>query len=112
MEKVYVLTQTILGDGTFYVGVYDNKRQMFKDMKAIMELCCVDFSDVEEVKETLDQEWTYTTREIESINKKITVTFNKENRDLIEVTTGEQEKSEHVTSFISAINQREEELIN
>ncbi|WP_436962386.1 hypothetical protein [Staphylococcus shinii] len=112
MKKVYVLTQTILGDGTYYVGVYDNKRQMFKDMKAIMEMCCVDFNEVEEVKETLEQEWTYTTREIESINKKLIVTFNKGNRHLIEVTTGEQEKLEHGTSFISTINQREEAMIN
>lgn len=112
MKKVYVLTQTILGDGTFFVGIYDNKRQMFKDMKEIMDLCGIDFTDIDEVKATLEQEWTYTTREIENANKKLLVTFNNENRRLIEVTTVEKEKSEYVTSFVSTINQRKEVIIN
>lgn len=111
MKKVYVLTQTILGDGTFYVGVYDNKRQMFKDMKAIMDLCGVDLNDIEEVRETLEQEWTYTTSEVESVNKQLVVTFNNENSRQIEVTTGEKELLEYGASFVSTINQRKEEMI-
>lgn len=110
MKKIYVLTNTILGDGTFYIGVYDNKRQMFKDMKEFMSLGGVDFDDAEEVKEVLEQEWTYDVKEIDSNCKDLYVSFSKNSR-YVYVNTEAPEKADCIKTFASTINEKVEAFI-
>lgn len=111
MMRIYVLWQTILGDGTFYVGIYDNKKTMFKDMKELMELTGTNFEDVEEVKETLEQEWSYTTKEVESIKEELFVSINNKDSRNIEVSTVGGKNTDNKITFLSKVNQRSEDGI-
>ena len=111
MKKIYVLTNTILGDGTSYIGVYDNKRQMFKDMKEFMSLCGVDFDDAEEVKAVLEQEWTYDVKEIDSNCEDLYVSFNTKSRNIISVSAEEPEEECYINTFASTINEKVEAFI-
>lgn len=111
MAEVYVLTQTFLGDGTFYVGVYDSKCKMFKDMKVSMALCGVDFDDIDEVKETLEQQWTYTTTEVANVKTKLFVAFKGNNYSDVKVSPINGQNEDRETTFISKINETEQELL-
>lgn len=105
MKKLYVVRQMFLGEGTYFVGLYDNKCQMFKDMKKMMVLCGVDFNDVDEVASVLSEQWDYDTTEVETVNKNMTVIFNKETKVLKEVLAEEKRNQEGIVSFDSIVNE-------